>query len=374
MNIATLGTNTLVGLSALRELRLDNVRLMHLPDFLHGVANRLTHLEITGALPIDSLELLSGVSLPSLTDIRLRLNARNIVGPTVFRGAVFLTSVDMQNCRIELISPRVFYPFRHTLMYLNLVGNRLKTVSADMFDYLLPSGHLRIYLFDNPWNCECSLVELKKIVEKHPDNFPGPIVCTVPPNMVGQPIKSTTFCMSSPVEPPEILDEDLACDDQRTKGHRLLTRVFRSNDMGNTSLWLHPEDEGNIEDLTISQPDIQKMCIITNVCIRKSTSSQRFFPLPQLKPTQLYLFCLQKTDQLNRKCLAYFHPNTKKSKAVWLTNSEKSTFLVGLVVAMVILMTLSFLIGTIVFRQAPEEETPSAISNGSFTPVDVSQK
>lgn len=376
MDISTLGPNTLIGLTALRELRLDNVRLFHLPDFLHGVADQLTSLDITGALSIDNLGLISGVNLPALTDIRLRLNARNAVGPTVFQAAVLLSIVDMQNCRIEYIDSQVFYPFRKTLMYINLVGNRLTTVSTAMFDYLLPSIHLKVYLFDNPWNCECELAGLKYIIERHPDNFPGPIICINPEKMMGRPIRSTTFCVSSTVEQPEVESEGITCSNlSATVMVRVVGRsrasVHRRVD-GNVSFVINSKFESNTTQITISEPDYPKIRVITNECICKDSSLKRFIPLTQLSPNKVYLLSLQQSQQSNPKLLSYFHPIANTTKAAWLVNSKKSTFIVGLVVAMLILMTLSFLIGTIIFRKAPEEDTNACPSNGQFQHIDVS--
>lgn len=377
MNLGTLGVNTLHGLTALRELRLDNVRLMHLPDFLNGVANRLDRLEITGALSIDNIDLLSGVALPSLREIRLRLNARNVVGATVFQAASSLSIVDMQNCRIELISPRVFYTFRRTLMYINLVGNRLKTVSASMFDYLMPNVHLKVYLFDNPWNCECELIDFKTIVKKHPDNFPGPIVCTNPLNMMGRPIRTSSFCASSSIQEPEMDDEQIICSNEKAtildwKVGQFSSRVHRNIDMGNASFVLDPEDKSNTSRITISELNVPEIRAI-NECICESSSSQRYIPLSQLNPGQVCLFCMQDLEQLNPDCLAFFLSKQKRTKAVWLTNSKKATFLVGLVVAMLILMAISFLIGTIMFCKAPEKDTPNQ-TTGSISEIEVVQK
>lgn len=379
MDIKTLNEKTLMGLSSLRELRLDNVRLMHLPDFLHGVAKKLDRLEVTGALTIDKLDLLSGVTLPALSDIRLRLNSRNVVGPTVFKGAVLLSVVDMQNCRIELISPRVFYPFRKTLMYINLVGNRLKTVSAAMFDYLLPSVHLRIYLFDNLWNCECELVDMKDILETHSDNFPGPIVCTSPLIMMGRPIKTTPFCMST-ADPPEIENVEMERCSNETgtvfsrSGQSMRSKVYVNVANGNASFLLDPQDDSNSTRITISQQMDPEIRVINNDCIcNSSKSSKRFIPLNQFNSSQVYLFCLQKSEQSNPKCLSYFIPKPKHTKSVWLTNSVKSTFLVGLVVAMLIVMTLSFLIGTIIFQRATDVRAP-ALSKSSISVNDMSNR
>lgn len=377
MDISTLGPNTLNGLTALRQLRLDNVRLLHLPDFLHGVAQSLDRLEITGALTIECLELLSGVPLPLLSDIRLRLNARNVIGPTVFRGAVSLSFVDMQNCRIEFINPRVFYPFRRTLTYLNLVGNRLKSVSAELFEYLLPSINLKVYLFDNPWNCECELVGLKNIVEKHSDNFPGPIVCTNPVHMMGRPIRSSSFCLSSPIlEPPVIEIEEIMCNVQSatllvTEEHSTLSQVRRNIHNGNASFVLFHEDYDDTK-VTVSEPNVPEIRVFNEECICKGNyTTPRYVPLARLDPNQVYLLCVHKFGKKISKCLAYFHPKKVMAKSVWLTNSKKQTFLVGVAVAMLILMTLGFLIGTIVFRKNPDETDEPA---GLFTNIEVSHK
>lgn len=354
MSIQTLGARTLRGLTALRELRLVDVKLLRLPGFLFGVSNKIERLEIVGGMDIGDLGSLLKLPLPKLSEMRLRLNAKHFVDSTVLSSVKMLSFLDMQNCGMETIAPFVFFPFRVTLKYINLVGNRLKMLPSTMFGYLLPSDTLKFYLYDNPWDCDCTLVDMWLVVEAHPGNFPGPIACK---NSEGVLMDATTsLCLHS----EDFDDSSIQCEIPRNIfqliNKSLLTRVVVETDINSNMVRfeLTSSEIGYDTLLVFIEMGSSKAKAFGHSCICSSIDQPtklHYFTIENLTPKQTYLFCVQKSPMSPPRCLTYCHRCLVHSKVVWLTNSVKPTMLLGFVVTMAIVTALSFLVGVFVFRK-----------------------
>lgn len=47
----------------------------------------------------------------------------------------------------------------------------MKILPASLFEKFPSNGNWRIYLDENPWNCDCNFFEMKQLIEKQPKNF-----------------------------------------------------------------------------------------------------------------------------------------------------------------------------------------------------------
>lgn len=198
LRVQSLSANSFVGLNSLRFLALLKTQLTHIPDCLHGIASTLHEIVVTGSMTHREMfrlsdGLLSGVELPFLQHLQLKLNLLNSVIGDPFKSTR-LISIDLSKCRIEYIHTDAFYTIQDSVKHINLSGNVIKTLPTGMFSYLLPRESLIIDLSNNPWDCECHLSELRKNLRMYDKNFPTETACVTPEEFQGLSVRNASFC------------------------------------------------------------------------------------------------------------------------------------------------------------------------------------
>lgn len=113
----------------------------------------------------------------------------------------------LAGCQIEVIERKAFHQLSF-LERLNLNDNRLQTIADGLFDELLPSYHLYIYMHDNPWTCGCEVCYLKTTLSDYWWSFSmDDDICDEPSTRGG--LDADHFCSSDtcnePIDAPPVV-------------------------------------------------------------------------------------------------------------------------------------------------------------------------
>lgn len=213
-NLRFVSTSSFSGLPGLSKLDLSN--------------NELTKLDTSDPLPLEELNLSNNslAQLPSLigfkklTKVLLAHNSITEVPDDGFRGLDQLKEIDLRGNQIAFLSDQVFENL-HVLEFLDLSFNQLRILprhlvsSLQMLNTFYLSGNRLtelpdqffeglvslafVYLYDNPWNCNCALENLKTWVTENDFNIyilngtvthldPQSVRCSSPRKLKGTPV------------------------------------------------------------------------------------------------------------------------------------------------------------------------------------------
>ncbi|XP_065603429.1 platelet glycoprotein Ib alpha chain [Cyrtonyx montezumae] len=184
-------------LPSLKELLLSRNALEALPA-LH-VLPALTRL----ALAHNNLQTLAPAAfhaVPQLQDLDLRGNGLRTLPEDAFAELRALKDLDLSDNALEEL-PSGLLRDLEALETLWLSGNRLRTLPSSFF----PEGHLFAYVFltENPWHCDCSLVYLRSWILRNEGSVyepergvgktkvevaPEKVLCHSPPEHERKPI------------------------------------------------------------------------------------------------------------------------------------------------------------------------------------------
>lgn len=211
-------SHTFTAFGALETLNMPDVTVYNTnAGLLDTVSNTLTSFRISASPASTSLQL-SNFLGGSMIQKRL-LSAHfhhNLLGstiqPTDFGCVHNLVVLNLTACGIESIAARTFDSF-HLLERLILNDNRIQTIPSTLFDVILPSYHLYIYISRNPWRCDCDLCYLKTALETYWWNFDmnaaqlSEVLSCNEPNCNGKPgITTPSPAVASPVTMLPIVD------------------------------------------------------------------------------------------------------------------------------------------------------------------------
>lgn len=166
-----LGMDSFQAYSSLQNLLLVRNRLEEIaPDAFRDLRN-LQKLDLEGnklkAIPVQALR-----HLASLRFLSLKSNPIAYVTNGDLRHLKNLEELNFENCWLTRIEPRAFAELS-ILNELNLVNNELRGLDADMEDSLSKTLTI-IRLHSNPWQCDCRLRWLRKLLLRIPNWEFGP--------------------------------------------------------------------------------------------------------------------------------------------------------------------------------------------------------
>lgn len=201
VSLEKLGTDVLKGLSRLEVLEiseLNNLRLVS-SDFLEPVKMSLKSLIMEGVSLYNPVELTGSQSLNSLETIDFSKNnfSDNLRDDT-FKNLPHLTSLHLSSNGIQTLTSKVFDEIATTVRFINLRNNRLKTLPLGIFSNFRSTA-FRILLGDNPWRCDCALVELKHyLIDPSTKNwFDDILICAFPILYRRMTVIEAPFCGTS---------------------------------------------------------------------------------------------------------------------------------------------------------------------------------
>ncbi|XP_055487477.1 LOW QUALITY PROTEIN: slit homolog 3 protein-like [Leucoraja erinacea] len=229
--VLLLSSNSIRSVSLGSFGNLSKLRHLDLSD------NRLGRLEGDRPLPLEWLDLSSNAltaiphlgNLPHLRKLVLDGNGIADLPQGAFEGLVNLTELSIRGNAIGHLPDDIFHPL-HNLVHLNLASNRIQDFPNGALDGLeelqsldISNNSLRaiptdlfesneillyVYLYDNPWHCECGSAEyLKEWMEENDGNvyrYVGEpdsesVVCASPAMWQGWPIVNLTLEQLCPV-------------------------------------------------------------------------------------------------------------------------------------------------------------------------------
>lgn len=166
-----LGMDSFQAYPSLQNLLLVRNRLEEIaPDAFRGLRN-LQKLDLEGnklkAIPVQALR-----HLASLRFLSLKSNPIAYVTNGDLRHLKNLEELNFENCWLTRIEPRAFAELSK-LNELNIVNNELRGLDADMEDSFSKTLTI-VRLHSNPWQCDCRLRWLRKLLLRIPNWEFGP--------------------------------------------------------------------------------------------------------------------------------------------------------------------------------------------------------
>ena len=164
-------SNSLVGLSSLREFYIRNTSIRNVPrDALRSVHGTLRSLTITNGDHWDPTNVTGSFSFGKLGIVDFSFNSfGDVLGRNSFTGLQKCKKLCLNSCGITSIGPGAFDNLESIEM-LYLHNNYLITIPAGLFKSIIaiknPKNKPRINLQDNLWHCNCSADEIRQLTNK----------------------------------------------------------------------------------------------------------------------------------------------------------------------------------------------------------------
>ncbi|XP_039957821.1 uncharacterized protein LOC120772975 [Bactrocera tryoni] len=190
LQLAKVGSGTLLGLRSLRYLIIDTPLTEINRAFFQPVQSTLMHLRMNCGLTILP-ETIFGVSMLEKLEYA-DLSKNFFYGPLtrqMFRATPNLRYLHMIQSRVTAIEADAFDDLSGVLEVLDLSENLITTISGTALKpLLLDSKRTLISLAHNKWDCVCELLELAKIYRKYRKAFLSSIFCQSPELQHGKPL------------------------------------------------------------------------------------------------------------------------------------------------------------------------------------------
>lgn len=186
------------GLSKLLCLVLTQMPLTKMaPNFLEPlIALKSLEIEEVNTVALDIRNATGTTKMKTLEHVSFRHNnlCRTINHKT-FRGLTSVMRLYVSYSKIQAIASGAFDPIMNSIFSINLNGNLLKSLPNDLFDKLMQVPQpWKVYLADNPWECDCKLSGLKHCIERDKTHFANPIVCYSPQMYHGKFLSQVSMC------------------------------------------------------------------------------------------------------------------------------------------------------------------------------------
>uniref|UniRef100_A0A3Q2PB68 Nyctalopin n=1 Tax=Fundulus heteroclitus TaxID=8078 RepID=A0A3Q2PB68_FUNHE len=198
--IEAVAYNSLLGLGSLRYLNLQENRINVIHDNAFQDLLRLENFYLNDNL-LSDLPRLAFRGLARLKMLNLGGNQLTNVSKTWFGDLVELEVLYLDRNQLLNIEEGAFENLT-SLITLHLNSNNLSTLPFSVFQPIYFLGHL--YLFRNPWECDCSLDWLKQWMESY--KLVRDIPCAAPPSLAGLDLSQVVFpaVNGTCVEPAEL--------------------------------------------------------------------------------------------------------------------------------------------------------------------------
>uniref|UniRef100_A0A3B1K5J9 SLIT and NTRK-like family, member 5b n=1 Tax=Astyanax mexicanus TaxID=7994 RepID=A0A3B1K5J9_ASTMX len=164
--------------------------------------------------------------------LHLGNNRISVIHSRAFEDLVHLRRLYLNGNLIERLTDDMFYGLESLLQLLFLNNNLLKALPLGVFSGLslarlnLRNNHFRslpvggvleeltsvvqIDLFENPWDCSCSIVEMKNWLEQlSAGTVVNSVICESPPRLSGEDMRyihSTHLCPNNSNTPASVVD------------------------------------------------------------------------------------------------------------------------------------------------------------------------
>ncbi|XP_007227904.3 nyctalopin [Astyanax mexicanus] len=234
--IEAVAYNSLLGLSNLKYLNLQENRIsvIHDDSFkdLHRLENFYLNDNLLSELPQQSFKGLSRLKM-----LNLGGNLLTNISKSWFGDLMELEVLYLDRNRLISIDMGAFENLT-SLMTLHLNSNNLTTLPFAVFQPIYFIG--RLYLFRNPWECNCELEWLKEWMESY--KLVRDIPCASPSSVAGLDLSEVTYAhLNSTCIDPAELNLTTALPDYSTtenKFNSLISKLLHQElreEMGNST-------------------------------------------------------------------------------------------------------------------------------------------
>ncbi|XP_067830759.1 chondroadherin-like protein [Heptranchias perlo] len=215
--IPRLTDENMEGAEKLRWLYLTGNNLTYIsPTALHPIADLqklfLDENELT-AVPTNAL-----MRLPILDELKLSKNPIKQIGNAAFLPvANSLQHLWLNDMGLEKVSDGAFDGLDAGLQSLYMENNKLSYIPS-LKNY---TNLHTINLSNNPWNCDCPLLHLRRWIES--TNLKVTAVCNLPKNVTGQNVKDAPFknCKGNLPEKSKIASSKSKASPKRDKNKKI---------------------------------------------------------------------------------------------------------------------------------------------------------
>ena len=145
-----------LGLLNLQKIYLVNCKISDIDDRAFFGLTNLVELDLSNNL-LTTVPTKTFIHYKSLMRLNLNGNPIKMLRSQAFKDLQYLSSLELSNCEIEKVEEQAFKGL-YNLEWLKLNGNKIKTMRATP---TLPKAVKGVDLFDNPWYCNCDLINLR---------------------------------------------------------------------------------------------------------------------------------------------------------------------------------------------------------------------
>ncbi|XP_053625961.1 uncharacterized protein LOC128683905 [Plodia interpunctella] len=188
-------TESLVGLSSLRQLFIKNCDIINAQNFLRTVHDTLGLLIISKCGNWDPANVFGSTEMIALETVDLSFNIfNNILSNVSFTSLTNCKILYLNSCNITSLGPGTFDSL-HKIEVIYLNNNLLVTIPTGLFNPMINriNPKPRINLQDNPWYCDCLSYDLRSLY--YNDLLYVDPLCDTPEALNGQPFSAISdFC------------------------------------------------------------------------------------------------------------------------------------------------------------------------------------
>ncbi|KAF5308821.1 hypothetical protein FQR65_LT00521 [Abscondita terminalis] len=174
-----------MGLIHLQRIYLSRCKITSIDDRTFTGLTNLVELDLSGNLLV-SVPTEAFLECPSLMKLTLNSNPIKTVRTAAFNHLSYLNTLILSECEISYVEDGAFDSL-NSLERLHLDGNKLTSIKGNR---ILPHSLRGIELQNNPWECDCHIVDLHTwLMDINLPNSMSP-TCQGPSRLSGRAIRS----------------------------------------------------------------------------------------------------------------------------------------------------------------------------------------